>query len=105
MFEKEAEERAKDYTDNAKQQVAYECGFLDGVDFVYNKANEWHYMKDGLPKENKLYFVAIKDNGLAIAYFNGLHWETKYNLGDFGHCLETVIAWKEIVPPELEESE
>ena len=32
MFEKEAKERAKDYTDNAKRQVAYECGFLDGAE-------------------------------------------------------------------------
>lgn len=58
---------------------------------------QWHKVADGdLPKENKLYFVAIKDNGCAIAYFNGLHWETKYNLGDFGHLVETVIAWCEI---------
>ncbi len=40
MFEKEAKERAKDYTDNAKRQVAYECGFLDGVDLGYNKGKE-----------------------------------------------------------------
>ena len=58
---------------------------------------EWHKVADGdLPKENKLYLVAIKDNGLAIAYFNGRHWETKFNLGDFGHLVETVIAWCEI---------
>lgn len=58
---------------------------------------KWHKVADGdLPKENKLYLVAIKDNGLAIAYFNSLHWETKYNLGGFGHCVETVIAWCEI---------
>ena len=58
---------------------------------------EWHKVADGdLPKENKLYFVKIKDNGLAIAYFNGRHWETRYNLGDYGHCVETVIAWCEI---------
>lgn len=69
-------------------------GFLAGL-----KAGrpQWHKVADGdLPKENKLYFVAIKDNGCAIAYFNGLHWETKYNLGDFGHLVETVIAWCEI---------
>ena len=69
-------------------------GFLAGL-----KAGrpQWHKVADGdLPKENKLYFVAIKDNGYAIAYFNGLHWETKYNLGDFGHLVETVIAWCEI---------
>ena len=58
---------------------------------------KWHRISDGdLPKENKLYLVEIKDNGLAIAYFNGLHWETRYNLGDFGHCVETVIAWCKI---------
>lgn len=63
---------------------------------------KWHKVVDGdLPKENNLYLVAIKDNGLAIAYFNGLHWETKFNLGDFGNCLETVIAWCEI--PKFEE--
>lgn len=58
---------------------------------------KWHKISDGdLPKEHKIYLVAIKDNGLAIAYFNGRHWVTKYNLGDFGHCVETVIAWCEI---------
>jgi hypothetical protein len=108
MFEKEAEE----YTENPKSawKQGMTCvgsvrqAFKDGAEFGYNKANEWHYVKDGdLPKENKLYFVAIKDNGLAIAYFNGLHWETRYNLGDFGHCVETVIAWKEIIlPKEIE---
>ena len=58
---------------------------------------KWHKVAYGdLPKEHKIYLVAIKDNGLAIAYFNGRHWVTKYNLGDFGHCVETVIAWCEI---------
>ena len=58
---------------------------------------KWHKVTDGnLPKENKLYLVEIKDNGLAIAYFNGRHWETRYNLGDSGHCVEVVIAWCEI---------
>ena len=63
---------------------------------------QWHKVADGdLPKENKIYLVAMKDNGLAIAYFNGRYWKTKYNLGDFGHCVETVIAWCEI--PKFEE--
>ena len=63
---------------------------------------KWHRLSAGdTPKENKLYLVKIKDNGLAIAYFNGQHWETRYNLGDYGHCVETVIAWCEI--PEFEE--
>lgn len=31
-LEKEAKERARDFTDNKERQVAYECGFLDGAD-------------------------------------------------------------------------
>ena len=58
---------------------------------------KWHKVADGdLPEEKKLYLVAIKENGLAISYFNGINWETKYNLGDFGHLVEKVIAWCEI---------
>lgn len=50
QFEKEAKERAKDYTENKERQVAYECGFLDGADVLereiktmqerYNKQKE-----------------------------------------------------------------
>lgn len=58
---------------------------------------KWNRISDNdLPKENKLYLVKIKDNGLAIAYFNSQYWETRYNLGESGHCVETVIAWCEI---------
>ena len=105
MFEKEAEEEInkEHWNYSIFKDLAQEY-WQKGAEFGYNKANEWHYLKDGdLPKENKLYFVVIKDNGLAIAYFNGLHWETRYNLGDFGHCVETVIAWKEIVLPKESE--
>ena len=64
----------------------------------------WHDLRkdtNDYPKENKLYLVSIKDNGLAIAYFNGLHWQTKYNMGDFGHLVEEGIAWCEI--PQFKE--
>lgn len=72
MFEKEAKERAKDYTDNAKRQVAYECGFLDGVDLGYNKANEWHKVADGdLPSEEGGW--VCNQNGLPC-YFD---WSTE----------------------------
>lgn len=84
-------------TDCAKKvsDITIEQAFLAGL--KADRPQQWHKVADGdLPKENKLYFVAIKDNGCAIAYFNGLHWETKYNLGDFGHLVETVIAWCEI---------
>ena len=95
------EECPHSYADNREQlEEDVVQGFLAGL-----KAGrpQWHKVPNDLPKENKVYFVAIKDNGLAIAYFNGLNWETKYNLGDFGHCVETVIAWCEI--PQFKESE
>ncbi len=83
-------EAGKDMAELDIATVAY----MQGAERYKTK---WHKVADGdLPKENKIYLVEIKDNGLAIAYFNGLHWETRYNLGDSGHCVETVIAWCEI---------
>ena len=106
MFEKEAEEYAIEnweyYEEGKNDSKALKQAYQQGAEFGYNKANEWHKVADGdLPKENKLYLVQIKDNGLAIAYFNGRHWETRYNLGEHGHCVETVIAWCEV--PKFEE--
>ena len=108
MFEKEAEVYAtRECCTDCKALICKEkceCWIFakKGAEFGYNKANEWHKVADGvIPKENKLYLVQIKDNGLAIAYFNGRHWETRYNLGESGHCVETVIAWCEI--PTFEE--
>ena len=40
MFEKEAKERARDFTDNEGRQVAYEYGFLDGADKATEELKE-----------------------------------------------------------------
>ena len=40
MFEKEAKERARDFTDNEGRQVAYEYGFLDGADRATEELKE-----------------------------------------------------------------
>ena len=110
MFEKEAEEYATRECCMTCNNINHFCKekcecwtfAKKGAEFGYNKVNEWYKAADGaIPKENKLYLVQIKDNGLAIAYFNGRHWETRYNLGESGHCVETVIAWREI--PTFEE--
>ena len=88
-------EAGKDMAETDLATIAY----MQGAERYKTK---WHRLSAGdTPKENKLYLVKIKDNGLAIAYFNGRHWETRYNLGDYGHCVETVIAWCEI--PKFEE--
>ena len=110
------------------QTVGFEAevkkGFKDGAEYGYNKANEWHYVsEEGLPKESGRYFVYVGggENGVYP-----LDFDTEAN--DFGYwCLEVasaslgvtdaifetiterkedkVIAWKEIVLPELKESE
>ena len=72
----------------------YNCA-KDGAEFGYNKANEWHYVKDGkYPKENQLVMVyRVNPLGANIAITN---WYDSYK--------DTkVIAWKEIVLPKESE--
>ena len=100
----EAKERAKDYTDDKKRQVAYECGFLDGADFGKVKANEWHYVKDELPKElhDVLCFVIHNEHRFVL---QGYLRDGRWVLSPLGTYLnnDDVIAWKEIVlPKEIE---
>ena len=67
MFEKEAEE----YVDNnfydlteEVQEIA-KVTFKDGAEFGYNKAKEWHYVKDGImPKENQ--WVLVYDGSYTV---------------------------------------
>ena len=115
MFEKEAEEYFRENAYNFDEVTACrEC-----MEFGYNKANEWHYVKDGdLPKESGRYLVYVGGGEKGVY---PLDFETEYN--DFGYwCLEVasaslgvtdtifetiternedkVIAWKEIVLPK-----
>ena len=63
MFEKEAEE----YVDNnfydlieEVQEIA-RVTFKAGAEFGYNKANEWHYVKDGdLPNTETKNYIYIR---------------------------------------------
>jgi hypothetical protein len=108
MFEKEAEERSKKafcVAHTHEDELIYRNGFQDGAELGYNKANEWHYVKDGdLPKDNKEYLV--------LYYFNyrgkkEIHCGVRDNLcNDFEihRCYtEQIIAWKEIVLPKESE--
>ena len=129
MFEKEAIRHAfedtigveclnkpvEDFTyeelSDEQQEKAYD--FQKGAEFGYNKANEWHYVKDGdLPKEtgllmSKTLLLVTKMKGsdclsLALGEYNFSTQEFSYQ-----HIvgLTDVIAWKEIVLPEIKESE
>lgn len=83
-----------------------EKGFQDGAEFGYNKANEWHYVKDGLPDEGIYLVVWQNDKGYKEIFIlkyeeddeEELHWvDDDYEVQD-----EYVIAWKEIIFPKGE---
>ena len=138
MFEKEAKEIAKDiyihhFDDNVNYPEvlkAITVGVQNGAEFGYNKANEWHYVKDGdLPKayqkcyfiysnsygeDNKVIFSKSSINVLTGVYAFFIDEETDEettepcfydDINDDEICLKEVYAWKEIVLPELKECE
>jgi hypothetical protein len=109
MFEKEAEEYRKDLKSKfflSEPQLNLACqGFKDG----YNKANEWHFVKDGdLPKglpntvlvafHNKFSDKIVTD----VASYS-LELDKWWFIHDLKDMEEDVIAWKEIVLPKESE--
>ena len=128
MFEKEADLHASimawDEDVDTWETIA-ERSFQQGAEFGYNfakeeidylnkhwrseeerKANEWHYVKDRLPKElhDVLCFVIHNEHRFVL---QGYLRDGRWVLSPLGTYLnnEDVIAWKEIVLPELKESE
>ena len=109
MFEKEAEEYA--HTKHCKKCSSHcekKCilvkddyeTFKQGAEFGYNKANEWHYVKDGdLPKYNEYVLIYT---GLKNIYVARIPTEKDYFVTRRGGFVQmsAVIAWKEIVLPE-----
>ena len=95
MFEKEAKEYAHEHCcDSCKNlQARYRKVYQDGAEFGYNKANEWHYVKDGdLPSDRHGHVVINQD------------WDkVTIRNGKFEHLdgyKASVIAWKEIELPK-----
>ena len=113
MFEKEAEEYGeKDlggkYLSSvvAKDKLhAYKLGqydgFTAGAEFGYNKANEWHYVKDekDLPTDKKEYLLLLGSNIRTFGFYNGKFWESWK--GDFSW--QEVKAYFFVPVPELKE--
>ena len=118
MFEKEAEDKAFEKyplppgcgEKDIERNITYEEGFKDGAEFAYNKANEWHYPSKGeYPKECENVWCYCK--GLDVKFCcvghtivggdNRVRW-VAMNIGRLEES--QVIAWKEIVLPELKES-
>ena len=105
MFEKEAEEYAENNAYKyANDYITCQEAYQSGAEFGYNKANEWHYVKDELPRKSDAtlcelmpVFVAVKVGYNVSTY--GTYWNLR--LGKF-ECLDEVYAWCYAPePPEL----
>ena len=112
MFEKDAEEYVNEHSEYNEtfDMVFVNCdtkkAFKDGAEFGYNKANEWHYVKDGdFPKDKGNYLVAWKRTHHIEEYGKWGFDVDLFNVdeGYFEGVGDYVIAWKEIVLPELKE--
>ena len=101
MFEKEAEDymysKIGVYNKSDTQEIL--LSFKDGAEFGYNKANEWHYVKDELPELYKDVLVVFPRGDCDVKRLtNHNEW-----VGRGSWCsLTDVIAWKEIVLPKGE---
>ena len=111
MFEKEAEEWRNslnyEIDNDTFNNIVIPC-----IKFGYNKANEWHYMIDvnceedlHFPPEEeekgrvliwKVQVITEKGVWLPICYHCGSYGDLWYEINAYH-----VIAWKEIVLPEL----
>ena len=104
MFEKEAEEYGlNNYEMCTYQDFSYASdrrariqAFKDGAEFGYNKANEWHYVKDGITPTHSYRVLVYTDEGVGFGIYG--HDDKKWHTYNTGF---DVIAWKEIVLPEL----
>ena len=115
MFEKDAESKAIETCPSKLDMPTYVQGFVDGAEFGYNKANEWHYVKDGVyPTDDKKVLCILGDfenDNLEVGYYSQVKGDSKrwrfenYDLPDDSKNDWGVSAWKEIVLPELKESE
>ena len=107
MFEKEAEDYSIDTYETClydnlpymNDSRAREESFRDGAKFGYNKANEWHYVKDGdLPEENQ--WVLVYDGSYTVCNYHSntpIKWLDNYENEVSEYA---IIAWREIVPPK-----
>ena len=119
MFEKEAKDNKPPYAfcSLVTDCKLWEDGFQKGAEFGYNKANEWHYVKDGKlddvintwDKKRKYLIMARFTNNKGeydeltlLAYF--YHHSGKWCTSKLDYLHKFYITWwKEIVLPELKE--
>lgn len=106
MFEKEANEYAEEnkkvygsdeYVDITDYNNVKET-FRKAAEFGYNKANKWHYVKDGdLPRQDghTCFSIEVLANNKKWVYY-------EFGSGKWycGNKEVNVYAWKEIILPK-----
>ncbi len=116
MFEKEAFNYGMIYakTTLLNTNKELEQAYKDGAEFGYNKANEWHYPSKGeYPKDEKN--VLMSEQLILLTKLKGTN-NLSISIGQYNFSTQEfsyphivgvtdVYAWKEIVLPELKESE
>ena len=98
MFEKEAENYVSNL-DECRTKELMRDSFKDGAEFGYNKANEWHYVKDVNPNNENDILCQISKDEVVVGYY---HTVAKRYITIDGQDLYNVIAWKEIVLPKID---
>ena len=91
MFEKEAEEWANKMYPCDGQAQRY---LIEGAEFGYNKANEWHYTKYELPPED-VPLLCMRGGNVYVAWFILGKWK-----GDKYNDVKKPYAWREVKLPE-----
>ena len=110
MFEKEAEEIEKEaikwvkdvFPNDEFKQSGISRALVEFAELGYNKANEWHFVKDELPPKkvplNIITFDKNKKRRVWVGEYDGGNgqWWTGY----FNHFIDVPYAWREIVLPK-----
>ena len=110
MFEKEAEEIKKEaikwvkdvFPNDEFKQSGISRALVEFAELGYNKANEWHFVKDELPPKkvplNIITFDKNKKRRVWVGEYDGGNgqWWTGY----FNHFIDVPYAWREIVLPK-----
>ena len=114
MFEKEAYEYEKEKIDlatsmmNPQIETVTRQAYKHGAEFGYNKANEWHYMKEGDLPINKndgttylLYTIYGEGSSPVVAHFMGRDKQELMNVWTGAILTEDkIVAWRELVLPK-----
>ena len=113
MFEKEAEEIEKEaikwvkdvFPNDEFKQSGISRALVEFAELGYNKAMEWHFVKDGImPEENQ--WVLVYDGSYTVCNYHSntpIKWLDNYEHEVYEYA---IIAWKELTPPkEIKEND